>query len=111
MTIFQNKVYKVVSKIPKGKVLTYKKVASLAGHFKSWRAVGNLLNKNKNLYPPKFSKKTLAGKKIPCHRVIRSDGKIGGFNKGVRNKIRLLNAEGLKIIREKINLPPHHNEN
>lgn len=97
MTIFQNKVYRVVSKIPKGKVLTYKKVASLAGHFKAWRAVGNLLNKNKNLYPPKFSNKTLASKKIPCHRVMRSDGKIGGFNRGTKEKLTLLRKEGVVI--------------
>jgi len=83
-TSFQSKVYKVVSKIPKGKILTYKKVASLAGSPRAWRAVGNVLNKNRN-------------PKIPCHRVIRSDGTIGGYNRGIKNKIALLKKEGVFI--------------
>ena len=62
---FSERVYKVVKKIPRGEVLTYKTVAEKAGSSRAWRTVGNILNKNKNL-------------KIPCHRVIRSDGKIGG---------------------------------
>jgi len=83
-TSFQNKVYKVVSEIPKGKVLTYKKVASLAGSPRAWRAAANVLNKNRN-------------PKIPCYRVIRSDGKIGGYNRGIKNKIALLRKEGVFI--------------
>ena len=78
---FQVKVLRIVSRIPKGDVLTYKKVASLAGSPLAYRAVGNILNKN---YDPK----------IPCHRVIRSDGKIGGYNRGAGNKIKLLKKEG-----------------
>lgn len=89
ITSFQNKVYKVVSKIPEGKVLTYKVVASLAGHPKAWRAVGNILNKNKN-------------PKVPCHRVIRNDGKIGGFNKGTKMKVALLEKEGVIIRKDRI---------
>lgn len=81
---FKDKVYKIVRRIPEGKLLTYKKVAKLAGSALAWRAVGNILNKNKN-------------PKIPCHRVIRSDGKIGGFNKGTKNKISLLKKEGVVI--------------
>jgi len=84
MTSFQEKVYEVVKKIPKGKVLTYKQVAKLAGFFLACRAVGNALNKNRNL-------------EIPCHRVIRSDGKIGGFRKGTKKKTFLLKKEGVKI--------------
>lgn len=64
---FHENVFKVVLKIPKGDVLTYKQVAKKAGRPKAHRAVGNALNKN---YDPK----------VPCHRVIRSDGKIGGYN-------------------------------
>ena len=64
---FKEKVLEIVRRIPKGRVLTYKQVAELAGTPKAWRAVGNILNKNKN-------------PEIPCHRVIRSDGKIGGYN-------------------------------
>lgn len=78
---FQKKVYNIVRKIPKGKVLTYKEVAKLAGSPGASRAVGNVLNKNYD-------------KSIPCHRVIRSDGKTGGYNRGGRNKIRLLKDEG-----------------
>lgn len=80
MTSFQEKVYEIVKKIPKGEFLTYKKVAQRAGRSKAWRAVGNILAKNKN-------------PNIPCHRVIRTDGKIGGYNKGARKKIELLRKE------------------
>jgi methylated-DNA-[protein]-cysteine S-methyltransferase len=79
-TSFAKKVYDVVRKIPKGKVLTYKKVAALAGKPLAFRAVGNILNKNLD-------------KKIPCHRVIRSDGKMGGYNRGIKRKISLLKKE------------------
>lgn len=78
---FSQKVYKIVSKIPKGRVLTYKQVATKAGNPLAVRAVGNILNKN---YNPT----------IPCHRVIRSDGKIGGYNRGSKNKAKILAEEG-----------------
>ena len=81
---FQKRVYEVVRKIPKGKVLTYKRVAELVGRPKAYRAVGNILNKNRN-------------HQIPCHRVIRSDGKVGGYNSGVDKKLFLLEKEGVKI--------------
>jgi len=85
MSLFQKKVFEVVKKIPKGKVLTYKEVAERAGFPKAWRAVGNVLKKNKN-------------PQIPCHRVIRSDGKVGGYRYGQAKKIELLKKEGfLKI--------------
>jgi len=77
---FKNKVFGVVRRIPRGKVLTYKQVAVFAGKPRAYRAVGNILNKN---YDPK----------IPCHRVIRSDGKTGGYNRGKRAKISLLTKE------------------
>lgn len=78
---FKEKVLAAVSKIPKGEVLTYKEVAKLAGNPEAYRAVGNILSKN---YNPA----------IPCHRVIRSDGKIGGYNRGTRNKFALLKKDG-----------------
>lgn len=77
---FKKKVFKVVRKIPKGKVLIYKEVARLAGRPNAWRAVGNILNKNRDAA-------------IPCHRVIKSDGKIGGYNRGSKRKIYLLKRE------------------
>jgi len=88
---FKGKVLKVVAKIPKGKVLTYKEVAKLSGFPQAWRVVGNILNKNQN-------------PKIPCHRVIKSNGKIGGYNQGIKKKIALLKKEGLKIERVKISV-------
>ncbi|MGC9603447.1 MAG: MGMT family protein [Minisyncoccia bacterium] len=78
--MFKGKVLKVVSRIKKGKVLTYKQVAKLAGRPKAYRAVGNILNGN---HDPK----------IPCHRVIRSDGKLGGYNRGSKKKRDLLIKE------------------
>lgn len=78
---FREKVYAVVKKIPKGSVLTYKEVARRAGEPGAARAVGNILNKN---FDPS----------IPCHRVIRSDGKLGGYNRGAEFKIKILKQEG-----------------
>lgn len=77
---FAEKVYFVVAKIPKGKTLTYKEVAARAGNPRAYRAVGNILNKN---YNPK----------IPCHRVVRSDGTAGGYNRGRAEKERKLKEE------------------
>lgn len=81
MTNFQKRVYQVVKKIPKGKVVTYKEVAKAIGKPRACRAVGNALNKNTDL-------------NVPCHRVIRSDGSLGGYRKGARKKIELLKKEG-----------------
>lgn len=78
---FKDVVYAVVRKIPKGKVLTYKEVAALAGSPRAYRAVGNILNKN---YNPE----------IPCHRVVRSDGTPGGYNRGTEMKEKRLIEEG-----------------
>lgn len=60
--------------------MTYGQVAKMAGYPKASRAVGSILNKNYD-------------KDIPCHRVIRSDGKIGGYNRGHSEKVRLLREE------------------
>lgn len=78
---FKSKVFAVVSKIPKGKTLSYREVAILSGSPRAYRAVGNILNGN-------------CDPKVPCHRVIRSDGGTGGYNKGKRKKILLLKKEG-----------------
>jgi len=82
MTDFSKRVYDIVRRIPKGKTLTYKQVAAAAGRPNAFRAVGNILNKN---YDPT----------IPCHRVVRSDGKTGGYNRGEERKITILSAESL----------------
>lgn len=81
MTPFAQKVYSVVTKIPRGKTATYSQVAKAAGRPGAYRAVGNILNKNMDT-------------KVPCHRVIRSDGKTGGYRDGIKKKIELLKKEG-----------------
>ena len=84
MIDFQKKVYQIVKKIPRGKPLTYKQVAVRLGNSFLARAVGNVLNKNRD-------------KNIPCHRVVRSDGRLGGYNRGTNIKALLLRREGVKI--------------
>ena len=83
---FSEKCYDLLRKVPRGKVITYKILAEKLGT-KAYRAVGNAMNKNP--YAPK----------VPCHRVVKSDGKIGGFASGVKNKIKMLEREGI-IIRK-----------
>ena len=83
-TLFRQKIYEVVKVIPAGEVFSYKKVAQLAGRPKAGRVVGNALDKNTDL-------------KIPCHRVVKSDGSIGGYRYGVKKKITLLKKEGVLI--------------
>ncbi len=84
ITDFQKKVYKIVKKIPKGKTTTYKAIAFKLNT--SPRAVGQALKVNP--FAPK----------VPCHRVIMSNGEIGGYNgnnpKNIKKKIELLKKEG-----------------
>ena len=82
-TKFQLKVWSYVKKIPKGKVKTYLEVAKAIGKPRAFRAVANAVGKNP--YPPL----------IPCHRVIRSDGSLGGYSGkgGIKQKRRLLLLE------------------
>ncbi|MCM8791005.1 MAG: MGMT family protein [Candidatus Omnitrophica bacterium] len=82
---FEKKVYIATLDIPKGQTRTYKWVAERVGRPKSFRAVGNSLNKNP--YSPD----------VPCHRVIRSDGSLGGFARGSAVKRRLLRLEGIDL--------------
>lgn len=84
MKNFSERVRDVVSKIPEGEVLTYADVARRAGSPKACRAVGNVLNKN---YDPS----------IPCHRVVRSDGSAGGYNRGRDAKLEILLREGAAL--------------
>lgn len=80
--------FELVKKIPKGKVTTYKILAKkLRMHP---RKVGIILKSNKELI------------KIPCHRVVCSNGMIGGYMAGKRKKIELLKKEGIKIVNERI---------
>jgi methylated-DNA-[protein]-cysteine S-methyltransferase len=85
---FSDKVRNIVRKIPEGKVLTYKQVAEKAGKPGAARAVGNIMRAN---YDPD----------IPCHRVIRSDGKMGGYNRGgVEKKKEILMNEKISARRK-----------
>ncbi len=80
---FKARVITVVKKIPKGKTLSYGEVAARAGHSGAARAVGAIMAANQD-------------KKVPCHRVIRADGSIGGYNglQGTKDKAALLRKEG-----------------
>lgn len=95
---FNEKVYRITSKIPKGCVSTYKEISE-ALNCKAYRSVGNALNKNP--YP---------SNKVPCHRVIKSSGEIGGFAEGIGTKINMLRREGIIIKNNKIDLQKyfHH---
>jgi O-6-methylguanine DNA methyltransferase len=87
MNIFSHRVIETVSAIKKGEVLTYKEVAKRSGNPKAARAVGNILNRYYRECK-KYKNKT-----IPCHRVIRSDGQLGGYAKGEKEKRKLLKKE------------------
>lgn len=81
---FSQQVLHIVSTIQKGKTISYKQVAAKAGNQNAARAVGNIMKKNNN-------------PNIPCHRVIKSNGEIGGYNKGIKKKKQLLAVEGIHI--------------
>lgn len=82
---FTESVKNIVISIPQGSVMSYKDVAIAAGRPRASRAVANIMARN---FDPS----------IPCHRVIRSDGSLGGYNRGGVNKKReLLLAEGVSI--------------
>lgn len=72
MKSFKERVLNIVKKIPKGKTLTYKQVAKKTGNEMASRAVGIIMSNNRD-------------KNVPCHRVIRSDGGVGGYN-GLQGK-------------------------
>jgi O-6-methylguanine DNA methyltransferase len=79
---FTQKVYDVVAKIPRGSTMTYQEVARRAGNPHAARAVGNIMHNNPDT------------KKVPCHRVVRSDGTPGGYARGTKKKIEILRREG-----------------
>jgi len=86
MNNFNQRCYNLLKKVPRGKVTTYKAIANKL-NTKAYRAVGQALNKNPNPI------------KVPCHRVINSNGKLGGYSKGIKKKIQLLKQEGVEITR------------
>ena len=86
----QQKIFKKLLEVPKGKITTYGELAKAVGLKNGQRAVGKIMNKNP--YPVI----------IPCHRVVMSTGKIGGYAYGEHVKIKMLNDEGIKIENGKI---------
>ena len=91
MGLFSERCYKVLKKVPRSKVTTYREIAHQL-NTKAYRAVGNAMNKNP--YAPG----------VPCHRVVKANGKVGGFASGTKKKIQMLKKEGVKIKNNKIDL-------
>ena len=88
---FNESCYKVLKKVPRGKVTTYGEIAH-ALNSRAYRVVGNAMNKSPGM------------PRVPCHRVIRSDGKIGGSAFGTKKKIEMLKKEGIKVKNGKVSL-------
>ncbi len=91
MNNFFEKVYEITRKIPEGRVSTYAEIGR-ALNTKSYRLIGQALSKNP--YAPQ----------VPCHRVVKNTGEVGGFNGSCENslKIQLLKNEGLVIVNGRI---------
>ena len=87
LTLFQQQVYRAICRIPKGETRSYQWVARQIGRPRAARAVGNALNQNP--FAPE----------MPCHRVVRSDGTLGGYAQGLARKRALLRAEGRRSPR------------
>ena len=88
----RSRVLELVSLIPRGRVTTYAELAKAAGRPRAWRAVGNLLSRNPRPV------------EVPCHRVVRSDGRVGGYSLGRRRKVALLREEGVEVRGERVDL-------
>ena len=90
ITPFQKKVYVAAVRIPRGFVSTYAEIALAIGKKKAARAVGNALNRNP--YAPE----------VPCHRIVKSNGELGGFAGGSKAKIRMLEKENVQVKNGKV---------
>jgi O-6-methylguanine DNA methyltransferase len=82
----------LVRRIPPGRVTTYKELSLALGWPRGWRRVGRLLSTNPH---PVI---------IPCHRVVCSDGRVGGYKLGVKRKIELLQREGVEVKNGRVDL-------
>jgi methylated-DNA-[protein]-cysteine S-methyltransferase len=91
-TEFEKKVLVTAFKIPHGKVSTYKRIAEKVGKPHAYRAVANALHKNP-LHPI-----------VPCHRVVRSDGRFGGEKNAAESRRKLVEKEGVPIEKDKVKL-------
>ncbi len=85
---FKIRCFNLVKKIPRGRVSTYKEVALALGS-SNFRLVGSILSENFD-------------ECVPCHRVILSSGKLGGFNRGLVEKRELLESEGILIVNDRV---------
>ena len=86
---FEVQCLELLRQIPKGKVTTYREIARVLDS-QAYRAVGRAMAKNRDLVV------------VPCHRVVCSDGKVGGYANGIDQKIKLLEQEGIPILRRKV---------
>ncbi|MEX2216437.1 MAG: MGMT family protein [Phycisphaeraceae bacterium] len=91
---FNERVWALTVRIPRGSVATYASIARKLGS-KAYRAVGNALNRNP--FAPQ----------VPCHRVVGSDGKLTGFAGGLRKKAAMLREEGIEVRGDKVNVQAH----
>ncbi len=91
-TAFELRVFAATKRIPRGKASTYSEIARAIGAPTAARAVGNALNKSPGM------------PRCPCHRVVRSDGTVGGFASGTKKKIQLLRNEGIAVREGKVDL-------
>lgn len=90
MSPWEQKVLNLVKKIPPGQITTYKILAEKLGRQGLARVVGNALSKNPELI------------RVPCHRVIKSSGRLGGYALGLAKKKSLLQNEGVKIVGDRV---------
>ncbi len=119
ITPFEKAVYAACRKIPRGRVSTYQEIAKYIGNAKSARAVGNALNRNP--YAPASTRgddrssassrrdfltsrdgSTRGGPSVPCHRVVRSNGTVGGFAFGEKRKLSMLKKEKIDIRKGRV---------
>lgn len=91
---FNQRVWALTARIPKGQVVTYADLAAAVGGagFRGYRAIGNAMNRNP--YAPR----------VPCHRVVGSDGRLTGFAGGLDKKRQMLQAEGVTIASHRVDL-------
>lgn len=86
---FNEQCYQLLNNVPKGRVTTYKAIAQ-ALNSNAYQAVGNAMHRNPNPFT------------TPCHRVVNSDGRLGGFVFGSERKLELLRSEGIVIVNDKV---------
>ena len=89
---FAEQVYRALWRIPRGRVATYRDIARAIGRPRAYRAVGNALNKNPH------------APAVPCHRVVASDGRLGGYAGGPKQKTVILKREGVPVVRGRVDL-------